>query len=63
MKIENVAGYFGAILMVVFSFSLQPAIAIVGLLLLTIQAIKIRAHNLILLNLISVGGFSSQLFF
>ena len=63
MKIENVSGYFGALLMVVFSFSLQPSIGIVGLLLLTIQAIKMQTHNLTILNLVSIVGLSSQLCF
>jgi hypothetical protein len=53
----NFLGYIGSLLMVIFSFTLVINYAIVGLILLTIQAIKLRAYNLVALNLVSVVGF------
>jgi len=55
-------GYIGSILMVVFSFTLVIPYAIVGLILLTGQAIKLKAYNLVALNIISIIGFSIQFF-
>ena len=53
----KLCSYCGTILMIAFSFTLYVPLAISGLVLLTIQSIKIKAHNLTILNLISLGGF------
>jgi hypothetical protein len=39
------------------------ALAIVGLLLLTIQAAKLRAYNLVLLNIGGILGYSYAIYF
>ena len=57
----NLIGYFGAAWMVAFSFTLYPEIAVVGLMLLTVQSVSLKAHNLTVLNLISIGGFLSNM--
>ena len=43
--------------MAIFAFTMQPLIAIVGLALLTVQAVDAKMYNLVALNLISIGGF------
>ena len=53
-------GYVGAIIMALFSFTMLPALAILGLALLTVQMVYSRIWNLVILNLISIGGFSAQ---
>jgi hypothetical protein len=50
-------GYVGATLTAIFAFTLQPLIAIVGISLLTVQAVNSKMYNLVALNLISIGGF------
>lgn len=55
-------GNIGSALMIVASFNMGNGIlgfllAIAGLLILTIQAIDLKANNLIILNLVSVVGF------
>lgn len=57
----DLCGYIGSILMVAFAFTMQPLIAVNGLAFLTIQAWRCRLWNLVILNLISIGGFASQL--
>jgi len=54
-------GYVGAIVMAVFSFTMLPVIAILGLALLTIQMTHAKIWNLVILNLVSIGGFAAQL--
>ena len=54
-------GYVGAIVMALFSFTMLPAIAILGLALLTIQMVYSKIWNLVILNLVSIGGFAAQL--
>ena len=54
-------GYVGAIVMAVFSFTMLPVIAILGLALLTVQMTYARIWNLVVLNLVSIGGFAVQL--
>ena len=49
-------GWFGALLMVLFSFTLTPILGILGLSFLTIQATFTRQYNLIALNIFSVFG-------
>ena len=60
------AGWIGAALMCAASFNIDAdygkAMAIVGLLLLTLQANSNRCYNLVLLNAISIGGFSYALY-
>ena len=60
------AGWAGAILMVVASFLMATPygrmIAVVGLGLLTIQSVNNRTHNLTMLNLASIIGFLYSLF-
>ena len=53
-------GYVGAIIMAFFSFTMLPALAILGLVLLTVQMVYSKIWNLVILNLISIGGFSAQ---
>jgi hypothetical protein len=57
----TVCGYIGAALMVTFSFTFNPLFAITGLSFLTAQAFDSKMWNLVILNLISIGGFYSQL--
>jgi hypothetical protein len=54
-------GYVGAIVMALFSFTMLPAIAILGLALLTVQMTQAKIWNLVILNLVSIGGFAAQL--
>ncbi len=54
-------GYVGAIVMALFSFTMLPAIAILGLALLTVQMVYSKIWNLVTLNLVSIGGFAAQL--
>jgi len=61
MKFNEICGYAGSGVMVTFAFSLEPVLAIVGLSLLTVQAAEAKLWNLVALNLISIGGFYSQL--
>lgn len=61
-NLPTVAGWIGALFMVAFSFSLFVPLALVGLGLLTFQANAAKMTNLVILNLISLFGFSLQLF-
>ena len=61
-KTPMIAGWLGALLMVAFSFSLFVPFALAGLALLTYQAKAQKMTNLVLLNLISIFGFSLQFF-
>ena len=61
MSIFDVCGYVGSALMVAFAFTLQIPFALIGLTLLTIQAFDSKMWNLVILNLISIGGFYSKL--
>ena len=60
------AGWIGAALMCAASFLIDSdigkAMAIAGLLFLTLQANANRCYNLVLLNAISIGGFSYALY-
>jgi hypothetical protein len=57
MNIPTISGYTGSILMAIFAFTMSPLIAISGLAFLTIQAVDSKMWNLVILNLISIGGF------
>jgi hypothetical protein len=61
MKIFDICGYTGSAFMVAFSFTFNPLLAILGLSLLTVQAFDAKMWNLVILNLISIGGFYSQM--
>ena len=59
-------GWVGAALMCAASFQIDSdagkMAAIAGLLLLTLQAIANKCYNLVLLNIISIGGFFYALY-
>ena len=57
----STCGYIGSALMVIFAFTMLPILAIFGLALLTVQAWRCNLWNLVILNLISIGGFASQM--
>jgi hypothetical protein len=61
MKIFDICGYTGSAFMVAFSFTFNPLLAILGLSLLTVQAFDAKMWNLVILNLVSIGGFYSQM--
>jgi hypothetical protein len=61
MNVSTVIGYIGAVIMVFFAFTMLPALAILGLSLLTVQAVDSKLWNLVILNLVSIGGFATQL--
>jgi len=61
MRIFDICGYTGSAFMVAFSFTFNPLLAILGLALLTVQAVDAKMWNLVILNLVSIGGFYSQL--
>lgn len=62
----SVIGWLGAALMCAASFQIDSDLgklsAIVGLSLLTLQAMSNKCYNLVLLNIISIGGFSYALY-
>jgi hypothetical protein len=61
MNISTVIGYIGSVIMVFFAFTMLPSLAILGLSLLTVQAVDSKLWNLVILNLVSIGGFATQL--
>ena len=61
MNFYDYSGYLGAVLMAIFAFTLVIPVAICGLVLLTVQSVNARMHNLTILNLISIGGFAANL--
>jgi|TARA_R110002074_G_scaffold47845_3_gene122563 hypothetical protein len=61
MNLYDYSGYLGAVLMAIFAFTLVIPVAICGLVLLTVQSVNARMHNLTILNLISIGGFAANL--
>ena len=62
-----VIGWIGALCMAGAPFIIDTdagkLAAIAGLVLLTVQALDIRAHNLVLLNLAGIIGYSYALLF
>ena len=54
----DLTGWVGSAMMVFFSFTFFVPFAICGLSLLTIQAVKAKMNNLVLLNIISLIGFT-----
>lgn len=63
----RLAGWIGAAAMVAAPPMIDTAqgkvLAIVGLLLLTLQAAKLRAYNLILLNIGGILGYTYAIYF
>ena len=59
--------WMGAACMVVAPFIIDtPAgkwLAIAGLAMLTVQAVATRSHNLIMLNVLGIGGYLYALYF
>ena len=53
----TILGYIGAVFMVIFSFTMFIPYALIGLTLLTFQAINARMWNLVFLNAMSIFGF------
>ncbi len=60
-KMEKNIGNFGSALMIAFSFTFNPWLAIAGLACITIQTNKAKMHNLTVVNLVSIIGFIFQL--
>ena len=58
---SDILGYLGAVFMVAFTFTLHIPFAIVGLVLMTFQAVSAKLWNLVFLNIISIVGFVSNL--
>ncbi|MDA8752504.1 hypothetical protein N9M52_00720 [bacterium] len=54
-------GYIGSLFMVAFAFTMVTELAIVGLSLMTMQAARAGLWNFVILNLISIVGFASNL--
>jgi hypothetical protein len=54
-------GYIGSLFMIAFAYTMVIPYAIIGLTLLTIQAVKASMWNLVVLNIISIVGFSTSL--
>ena len=61
MNYSDLTGYAGAAFMAVFAFQMNPVLAVIGLSLLTVQSVSLKAHNLTILNLVSIGGFLSNI--
>jgi len=55
--IVAILAWLGAMLMVLFSFTLFVPFALIGLALLTVQAYKANLKNLVCLNILSISGF------
>ena len=54
-------GYVGAIVMALFSFTMLPILGILGLALVTVQMAQAKIWNMVVLNLVSIGGYAAQL--
>jgi hypothetical protein len=54
-------GYVGSFFMVFFAFTMVTEFAIIGLSLMTMQAARAGLWNFVILNIISIIGFSSNL--
>ena len=65
--LSRFCGNLGAAIMCAAPFLIDSDIgktlAILGLSLLTVQAIDLRAYNLVALNIVSIGGFTYALYF
>ena len=54
-------GYIGSAFMIIFSFTMNPVTAIIGLALITVQTNNAKMHNLTIINIFSIIGFFSQI--
>jgi hypothetical protein len=54
-------GYVGSLFMVVFAFTMFIPFAIIGLSLMTMQAAKAGLWNFVILNIVSIIGFSHSI--
>ena len=61
LQLPKIAGYTGAVMMALFAFTMNPVLAITGLLLLTVQSYDAKMWNLVALNFISIFGFVTQI--
>ena len=61
MNTFDFIGWIGSVVMVAFSFTLIVPLAVLGLVLLTVQAVANKTYNLIALNAVSILGFLSNL--
>ena len=59
---EKFIGYLGAGLMIGFNFTLYIPAGILGLSLLCLQAIRLKAYNLLALNIVGIIGLFYSLF-
>ena len=57
----TVLGYIGSFVMVIFAFTMVAEFAIIGLTLMTLQAARAGLWNFVILNIISIIGFASNL--
>jgi hypothetical protein len=60
-EMEKNIGNFGSVLMVAFSFTFNPWLAIAGLSAITVQTQKAKMYNLSIVNVVSIIGFIFQL--
>ena len=67
MRISPIIGWLGAGCMALAPFAIDTdagkLAAIAGLVLLTVQALDIRAYNLVILNLAGIIGYTYALYF
>jgi hypothetical protein len=54
-------GYIGTAFMIVFAFTMYIPFAIIGLSLMTLQAARAGLWNFVILNVISIIGFTYNL--
>jgi len=54
-------GYIGTAFMIVFAFTMFIPFAIIGLSLMTLQAARANLWNFVILNIISIIGFTYNL--
>jgi len=59
--VATLLGYIGSVVMVLFAFTMEPLLAVIGLALLTVQVISARLYNLVLVNLVSIVGFLTNI--
>ena len=60
LQLPKISGYIGAAMMALFAFTMNPILAIIGLILLTVQSYDAKMWNLVTLNFISIFGFVTQ---
>ena len=59
---EKFSAYFGAGLMIGFNFTLYIPAGILGLAVLSYQAVKLKAYNLLALNIVGIIGLFYSLY-